>query len=743
MKKIFLFIVITLSYMVGFSQNSIEGKITDSQNQPLMGATVYIPELNTGTASDTDGYYKINHLPNGKITLQFSYVGFANEVKTLELFNESKTLNIVLTETVIETEEIVITSGYNATQHDNAVKIDVIKLQAHHVSNNPNFTAVLAKTPGVDMISKGNGVSKPVIRGLSMNDILVLNNSVRFENYQYSSHHPTGIDEFGIEKIEIIKGPASLMYGSDAIGGVINFIKEKPTKTGKIEGDFNSQYFSNSLGYVNNLGIKGAGDHVYGGIRIGQKSHADYLQGGGTFVPNSRFSERSLKSHLGFKSKMGSFNLYYDFNRQNLGLVEDEAVENITERGRKVNLLYQGFNTHFFSTQNKLLFHKTKLDVNAAYQNTTLAHFDPEGGYELEMALNTLTYEAKFTLPSNEKSDYIIGFQGFNQKNNNLNSRETVLLPNATTDNYSLFGLFQWDFWEKLKIQTGLRYDKKFIQTESVGQVSDADFRQALDKNYNSFSGSLGGTYHISNTWLLRLNTASAFRTPNLAELTANGPHETIYEKGDDTLVPEKSFEADISFHYHKPNGTFDLAAFYNSITDYIFIAPTGSESPSGLPVYQYNQANSYLYGTEIGWHFHPKNLDFLHIESTFSSVIGKKSDGEFLPFIPAHKLNFDVRLEGKDGTFLTEPFVAVHSHSAFKQNNIAPDESKTDTYTLFDITAGGSFKVNQQKFIFNFGIHNLLDTKYIDHLSTLKEVNYFNPGRNFTVSLKIPFEAN
>ena len=192
--------------------------------------------MNMGTVSDKNGDYQLINLPNGKNRIQFSFVGYANRIETVELNGESVELNITLKQTAVEADEVVVSGVYNSTQHDNAVKIDVLKLDLHTVKSTPNFSEVLTQVPGVDMISKGSGVSKPVIRGLSMNDILILNNGVRFENYQYSSHHPLGIDEFGIEDVEIIKGPASLLYGSDAIGGVINFIKEKPAPSNFLWG---------------------------------------------------------------------------------------------------------------------------------------------------------------------------------------------------------------------------------------------------------------------------------------------------------------------------------------------------------------------------------------------------------------------------------------------------------------------------------------------------------------------------
>ncbi len=741
MKKIFIVCGLVLVYHSLNAQNKIIGKITDQNNLPLPGATIFISDMNKGTISDKDGNYELINIPNGKNRIQFSFVGFANRIETVELSGEAKKLNILLKQTAVEADEVVVSGGYNSTQHDNAVKIDVLKLDPHTIKITPNFAEVLTQVPGVDMISKGSGVSKPVIRGLSMNDILVLNNGVRFENYQYSSHHPLGIDEFGIEDVEIIKGPASLLYGSDAIGGVINFIKEKPAPVGNIIGDYNLQLFSNTLGMTNNIGIKGASKKFFGGVRAGQKTNADFLQGGGAYTPNSRFNEYSVKANAGFTDKIGTFKLFYDFNNQKLGLVEDEAIELITGRGRKNDIFYQELNTHLISSQNKLYLRKFKLDINSAYQNTELIHFGEENVYELQMKLATLTYEAKLHLPSKENSEYIIGFQGFNQTNTNLNDRETILLPDATTNNYSAFGLFQYTFFSKLKLQTGIRYDNKFISTQTIGLSSESDtYRPAIDKSYGSFSGSFGATYNFSENMLFRANFAAAYRTPNLAELTSNGQHELRYEIGDNNLVPENAYETDLSIHYHKENFTFDIAGFYNIINNYIFISPTGDTTSSGIYIYKYKQANSALFGGEAGLHIHPKPIEWLHFETTFSSVIGKQDNGDYLPFVPAHKLRIELRAEKENLLFLKKAFVSVYTTTAFNQMNAAPDETPTSGYSLLDLSIGGNIKIQNQLMSVSLSANNLFDRKYIDHLSTLKEVGLFNPGRNIALSLRIPF---
>ncbi len=735
------FLLMVLFYHNANAQNRISGKITDQDNLPVIGANIFIPEMNKGTVSNSYGAYELSNLPNGKIKIQFSTVGYTTLIETVELHGESLELNITLSQIAIEMEEIVVSGIYNSTQHENAVKIELLKLNPLTTKSTPNFTEVLTKVPGVDMISKGSGVSKPVIRGLSMNDILVLNNGVRFENYQYSSHHPLGIDEFGVEAVEIIKGPASLLYGSDAIGGVVDFIKEKPAPIGSVIGDYNLQLFSNTLGMTNNLGIKGASGKFSGGLRVGQKTNADFLQGGGEFVPNSRFNEMSIKATAGFTDEVGTFKLFYDFNNQKLGLVEDEAIEAITKRGRKNEIWYQELNTHLLSSQNKLYLGKFKLDLNSAFQNTELVHFGDVDVYEMQMELATLTYDAKLHLPSGKNSEYIIGFQGFNQTNTNLNDRETKLLPNASINNYSAFGLLQYTLFRKLTLQTGVRYDIKSISSRAIGLATDSmTYRAPLDNSYDSFSGSLGATYKLTEKLLFRANFAAAYRTPNLAELTSNGQHELRYEVGDPNLVSENGYETDLSLHYHKDNLTFDMAGFYNMVDNYIFISPTGDYTDSGQEIFKYKQANSTLYGGEAGLHLHPKTLNWLHFETTFSLVIGKQQNDDYLPFVPAHKLRFELRGEKENLMIFKRAFASVSTGTAFNQNRAAPDETTTAGYTLVDLTIGGNIKMKNQSVSLTIGANNIFDTKYIDHLSLLKEVNLYNPGRNILLNLKIPF---
>jgi iron complex outermembrane receptor protein len=735
-----LTIVFCFVYFNLLAYNRISGKVTTNFGEAVFGASVLVMDLNIVVGTDSVGNYHLEGIPNGTIKLKFSSVGYVNIIKTVSINHSNMILDVSLSPTSLEVEEVVVTGGYNSTQHENAVKIDILKLDARSVGLSPNFCESLTRVPGVDMISKGAGVAKPVIRGLSMQDILVLNNGVRYENYQYSAHHPLGIDEFGLENVEVVKGPASLLYGSDAIGGVVNFIREKPAPVGKFQAVWNSQLYSNSLGTVNDLGVKMSGKKLFGGLHVGQKSHADYLEGGGNFLPNSRFADLSLKTDIGHTDSTGSYRFFYDYNQQKLGLPEEEAIDAIPTRGRELTMWYQQFDTHMASTHNKFYLHRGyRLDVNGAFQRTSLAHIAEPNVTEIEMALSTLSYESKLHLPAKGSDEFVVGIQGYAQDNKNLHQRTSLLLPDARIYNNALLGLFQRSFMERLKLQTGMRYDFKTISTVEVGIVNSEGYRPAISKSYSSVSGSLGATYRYTDDLILRANVATAYRTPNLAELTSNGVHELRYEMGDASLRPENSLEGDVSFHYHKDNLSVDWAGFYNSISNYIYLAPTDKYTPGGVHIYQYSQADSRLYGTELGAHFHPHELKWLHLVSTLAVVVGQQVNGNYLPFIPANKWRNEVRIELPTLGRISEPYVSAASQWAFNKYDVAPDETATRAYNLLDLNAGFNCLLWRQQVEWSFAVTNLLDTKYIDHLSTLKEVNRYNPGRNFILKLRIP----
>ncbi len=740
MKKIVLIFFVLFLFIKVNAQNQIKGKVTDVNNEPLIGASVFLPELNKGTITNQAGEYLISNIPNGIIKIQFSFVGYNTEMKTIDITQPENKVNTTLTIAIIQSQEVVITGGYVSSQHENAVKIDVLKNKDIALSGTPNFMESLTKVPGVDMIAKGQGVSKPVIRGLSMNDVLVMNNGVRIENYQFSENHPLGIDDNDVERVEIIKGPASLLYGSDAIGGVINFIKEKPAPVGKILGDYRMQLHSNTLGMNNSIGLKGASKNLFGGFRFGNKTHADYIQGGGDYVPNSRFNEMTFNANAGYTGKIGTFKLFYDYFKQDLGMTVPAVKPLITKQGRKNEIWFQDLEHQLLSSQNSLYLGKFKWNINVAYQNALRKLQTTLDVPFVEMNLNTITYESKLYFPSNDKSEYIIGLQGMLQNNRNLNNRDSQFLPNANINNIGLIGLAQYTFFRKLKVQGGLRFDMYKTETFALGIEGTSGYHAPVNKEFSNLNGSIGATYSVNKKTMFRANFAKGYRVPNLSELTSNGMHGNRYEIGNKNLYPENSFETDLSMHYHGEFLSFDLVGFYNHINDYIFISPTTDTTSSGVGIYRFSQTNAALYGGEAGIHFHPKSLPWLHIEGTYSSVIGKQENGNYLPFIPAQKFRYEIRAERDKIGFLKKPSIKISALTALKQSNPSPYETETNGYTLVNFSINTNIHVLRQVLSFGISVNNIFDTQYFDHLSTLQPLNYYNQGRNISVSLMVPF---
>ncbi|MCF6332424.1 MAG: TonB-dependent receptor [Draconibacterium sp.] len=740
MKKIVLFFFVLFLISKVNAQNQVKGKVMDVNNLPLIGATVFLPELNKGTITNGTGEYLIGNLPNGKIKIQFSFVGYNMEIKTIEISKGESVIDVFLSPAVIQSQEVVITGGYVSSQHENAVRIDVLKSKDIAISGTPNFMESLTKVPGVDMIAKGPGVSKPVIRGLSMNDILVMNNGVRIENYQFSEDHPLGIDDNDVERVEIIKGPASLLYGSDAIGGVINFIKEKPAPTGKIIGDYRMQLHSNTLGMNNSIGFKGASKNLFGGLRFGNKTHADYLQGGGDYVPNSRFIEMTFNINTGYTGRIGTFKVFYDYFKQKLGMTVPPVIPLITEQGRKNEFWYQDLGHQVVSSRNSLYLRRFKWEFNVAYQSALRKLQTTFEVPFIEMNLNTITFESKLHLPSNEKSEYIIGLQGMSQNNKNLNNRTSQFLPDANIHNVGFLGMAQYTFFKKLKLQGGLRFDMYNTETFTLGAEGTSNYHAPVIKEFSNVNGSIGTTYQPNEKLMLRANFAKAYRVPNLSELTSNGMHGNRYEIGNDNLLPENAYETDISMHYHGEFISFDLAGFLNQINDYIYISQTANTTSTGVGIYRFSQTNAKLYGGEAVIHFHPKSLPWLHIQGTYSSVIGKQENGNYLPFIPTEKIRYEVRGEKEKIGFLKKPSIKCSALTALKQGNPSPYETATDGYTLVNLSVNTDVRVAQQTLSFGISVNNIFDTQYFDHLSTLKQLYFYNQGRNIGVSMKIPF---
>ncbi len=741
MKQKYIITLLLFATTMLNAQFDLTGTITDSKtNETLPNATVYIPSLNRGTAADDDGKYLIKNIPAGKYKVKFSFLSYTDEIKEVTGKNGQVILNVKMNpESPICLHQVVITAGAYSTQDETAIKIETINKEDIEGFGGVSLIKDLARIPGIDAISKGNGIATPIIRGLSTTNILVLNNGVKMQNFQFSVNHPYLIDEFGVEKIEIVKGPASLLFGSNAVGGALNMIKESPALKNKYKADLNFIFNSNTQGYVTNAGVKVSPGNLFFGLRAGTKTHKDYIDGNGNVVPNSRFNEKSIKFFTGISKDNFVSKFYMDYNLMKLGLTVPPAIKLFTGNSRKHEFWYQDLSNILISSKNILYINDFRNELNINYQTNNRKLFEDPSSQEdfntVDMLLNTWTYEAKTTKKFRDHN-FIAAIQGLSQNNKNADVPEHVL-PDFRLNDFAVLSLFQLNYYKKFHTQFGLRYDMRQIDIPVQETV-----KNGIDKTFQNFSYSAGFTVDLTPHLLLRSNIASGYRTPSIAELSQDGGHGARYEIGNTELNPQRNYEGDISFHYHNPKLKFELSAFYNKINDYIFLSPTKDTSVTGLPVFKYLQTDATLYGYETNLGFFPAN--WINISLAYNYLNAQKDNGDYLPLIPQNKLraNISAVYKLKNKIFKTIEF-DIDGLYAFDQLKHDIYETDTPSYKILNMSLSQRMNFKGQQMKFNIKLNNIFDATYIDHISTLKGLGYYNIGRNISVGLKVIFNGD
>lgn len=731
MKRIIIILFLGFSTIL-HAQNILSGKITDAKNQAIIGVSVYAPELHKGTSTDANGEYYFSNLPNGNLKLTFVYVGFETQNKTLNLKSKESTLNIILKETAFQMDEVIVSTAFNKIQSQNVMKVEHESIKELQKKGTSTLIEGLATIPGVSQVSTGTSIGKPVIRGLSGNRVLVYSQGVRMENQQFGDEHGLGLNDSGIESVEVIKGPASLLYGSDALGGVLYFNPEKFAESNTFNANFSQKLFSNTLGSNSSLGLKTSSENWKFLVRGSYNTHSDYKIPDGNRVTNTRYNESDFKTGIGYSNSKFSSTFRYNFNKLDLGIPEAGIAEQTTTKN--TTFPKQAVYNNLLSLNNIFFFKNSKLDVDLGYIDNDRSEFKDSNVASLQMKLKTFNYDAKFHLPKLDKFESIIGIQGMNQTN--ANSGLEYLIPDASTNDFGVFGTGNIELKSNV-FQAGLRFDNRKINTTAHGIAGQEGYFQAINKTFQSYNASLGYKTNLADDLSLRLNVASGFRAPNLAELTSNGVHEGTnrYEVGNTDLKTEQNIQTDLNLEYKNSHFEFFANGFYNHINNYIYTSPAGTKI-NGFDVFDYIQSNAKLYGGEIGLHFHPHPLDWLHFETSFETVTGVKQNGDYLPLIPANNWNNTIRTEFKIKNWLEDGFATLNLSTTFNQNNVSGFETKSNGYSLLNLGLGGKIKFGKTAFDVNLNGNNILNKSYIPHLSRLKTDGIPNIGRNIVLGL-------
>lgn len=720
---------------LSFSQASVHGHTIDAATkQPVGDVFIYFPELHLGQTSTPSGEFTISLEKEGRFLMQISHVGYENHFMTINLSSDTS-LSILLKPALIPIKEVVVTGNQILAPEQTSLNVSQVSIAEMQSRGNLNLSDAISRLPGVSQLTTGAGISKPVIRGLYGNRIQVNVNGMRFDNQQWQDEHGLGLSDMGVDRVEIIKGPASVLYGSDAMGGVVNVIEEKPATKNTTVSDGNVRLYSNTYGVSAQYGVKKTTNKLWWKLRAGLDSHGDYSDGENHRILNSRFASYNAKASIGFNKRnwTSANNLFVSYSK--FGFVFDSLSRK--EEDARLSRSFDGPHHEVFfvqgTSENTVFRPRKKIKINGGIISNLRQEDEGGGGISLSMLLNSVNVTTQVNHAINDRSELIYGGGIFLQTNTNYGGR--IIIPNAVTGEASVFSLYRY-LSKKILFEGGLRYDYRFIGTYATGNLNvlsdDSPTQEIFPFNrfYNAFNASVGSTIYLLPQLNFKINTSSGYRPGNLAELSSNGLHEGTlrWEIGKPDARIEQNVNVEGTVNYEGPRLRASLSMYQNHFWNYIYLAPTGTEY-FGFQIYRFEQSDATLKGGEctVNWSlFHSR----ITLTSAYSFISARKDDRTYLPFTPANKINAELLYKtSKDHS---NSFVRLGSNYFFEQNHVSEFETPTNDYTL--LYAGVSLLTNKLRW--SLTCNNLLNTNYYDHLSRFKYYGIHNMGRNVVLSI-------
>lgn len=768
LRSIGLMLCLFISIAASANTLPVTGKVVDASNQTtLPGATLTIPDLKITAVTDINGKFTFKSLPvRGKLIIQIQYVGYKTLAQTVDMTAHTP-LVFALQPTSIETKEVVITgtpTSSNNKQNSTAVSTmnreDLLKPSTNLID------AIAKQVPGFSQITTGPSISKPVIRGLSYNRVVTLDDGVKQQGQQFGDEHGVEIDQFKVDRVEVLKGAASLLYGSDALGGVINLLEPLTPPEGEIRGEVVSNYSTNNGLSGNSLMLTGNDNGFVWRGRGSYKNAYSFNTPAGYF-PNSGFNETDLNGMVGLNKGWGYSHLTLSYFKNNIGFYDPEfnsAGQYVNDDGmvftdkdyksHTIDFPRQDIRHFKIALDNNFVLSSGSLKVNLGYQRNQRRELD-NATPSLYFDLSTYSGDVKYYVNATNGWEPVFGISA--DAGRSLNKGTEFLIPAYDTYGGGVFGYVK-KTWDKNTFNVGLRYDYRDNTGKALTENGTVRFAPFTNTSSNvSFAS--GYTHEFTDHLNFKANAGTAFRAPNTAELGSNGVHEGTfrYEVGNPGLSPERSYQTDATFQYDNNMISASLGIYNNYIHNFIYAANAKGDNmtvtddngnPQLYPVYRYTQVNANLYGVEASLTIHP--VSYIHLDNTFGYTHAQNTTlNRPLSFIPAGVMHNTIRLEPKTGK-LQESYVSFGLDNYFAQNRFdAAFETPTAAYTLINAGIGTTVIAGRQKIRIYAAFNNLTNKKYYDALSRLKPgrldqtdptLGVYNPGRNITFGINIPF---
>lgn len=677
------------------------------------------------------------------------------------------------TESSIKLSEVVVT-GLTGRQKlkQSPSPVSVISPRQLEAQPSTNIIDAIARQPGVSQVTTGSGISKPVIRGLGYNRVVVVNDGIRQEGQQWGDEHGIEIDQNSVNSVEILKGPASLMYGSDAMAGVIIFHQQPTLPFGVMKANVATGYQSNNglMDYsLNFMGNKTG--FVWNTRYSGKFAHA-YTNKYDGYVYGSSFREQSFSQMLGINRRSWFSHLTLDYYHLTPGIIEGERNEETGQfkvpDGYELDsydkpMPYQQIHHYKAVLDNSWFVGDSNLKLLVGYQQNRRQEFEEAEHPDecgLDFMLHTVNYDLHYLSSESDGWKFSVGINGMWQQS--LNKGTEFLVPAYRLFDYGVFVTMNKNMG-RMNVSGGFRFDHRHLTADAFYEDGEQRFSE-LNRNFQAVTGSIGLTYELASDFNLKLNLSRGFRAPNISELSSNGVHEGTmrYELGNGDLKPEHSWQIDLGLDYSSTIVSAQLALFANRIDNYIFASKLADTDGNELlidktPAYKFTSSDARLLGGEARVDVHP--LPRLHIGNSFSYVnsvqLHQPADSKYLPLTPAPRWCADVRYEFVcNGNTFDNLFMKFAIDCNFRQNHFYAaynTETATPSYTLFNVYAGTDLKCHGRRVLSLYlSCENIFNTAYQSHLSRLKymDVNMqtgrrgvYNIGRNFCVKAVVPIE--
>jgi iron complex outermembrane recepter protein len=801
-KRIFIPILLVLSsyfcvngMALHSGRVSLSGQVITYTGEPLTGVNLAIFPLKKFTSTNEKGEFYLNELIPGDYRLYVSHMGYNSYDDTVRLMN-NKVLTIELLQDTIALEEIIISGNYEKIRNRSEV-LNLQVLQRNHLieNNSMNFVKTLERLPGVHAMSIGAGFSKPVIRGHGFNRIVVAENGIKQEGQQWGADHGLEIDQFNIGRVEVLKGPGSLVYGSDAMGGVIEISSQPERYKNSLVTDFVllAKSVNNLYGYSAMAGFHG--ERLYLTGRFTNLFYGDYkvpvdtvyyntwkLPVSGGVLKNTAGTEKNLSLSMGYISPSFSTHFMSGNVYQKTGFFPGAhgipSLNRLTDDGnqRDIDLPYSNVG-HFKVINNTEI--KTNggiLKIDLAYQNNhrqEWARFHTHYGnqpapevnpdLELDFSLSSLSGNLKF---DNHLSDNVRYSAGVNtQLQKNEIAGYNFLLPQYRRFSYAGFFVTRFSVNQKLMISGGIRYDFGKLDIESFRDTVLANFlsgtglyspeetdfyalrSNGLTRDFRDFTWSAGFVYQPDESTTIKTNFGKSFRLPGANELASNGIHHGTFrhEFGNNSLLSESGYQLDFGYHFQNRRFSILLSPFLSWFDRYIYLNPSGRWSvlPHAGQIYEYSQAMALISGGEVILKYEISGR--LSMETNAEYVFMQNlTDGYPLPFSPPASFQSIITyaVPGKARISEQTRFYLEHKH-VFTQNRIARNEESTAGYSLINTGIHKSIYFGKQAVNMSFSIHNIFNTRHFNHLSFYRKINIPEPGRNIQLIIRIPFIYN